>query len=287
MFRARLVLLWCASWLLFACSSDPTRPDPIWRIQAYEAEQDGAQRYQRGDYDAASKRFATAERLFQAIDDSLSVQRLRRHQARVWLSTDQAARALAVLELPQGQQADADLRNNSLDNQLLRLQAQLQLKQIAAAASTFAAARESCQNTCPHAASLALLGARLALSEDRASAAVPLIESALQQLQSGTAPRELANAWRLLAEARLALGETQAALVAAHLALDQDRELALPEKISRDWLLIGHIQRQIGAGETALYAFKQALAIAQAAGLTEPARAAAAALLPEQHLGTY
>jgi hypothetical protein len=56
-----------------------------------------------------------------------------------------------------------------------------------------------------------------------------------------TTPQEPGNAWRLLAAARLAAGDPTGALAAAQAPLDIDRRLALPEKIARDWLLIGDI----------------------------------------------
>jgi hypothetical protein len=48
------------------------------------------------------------------------------------------------------------------------------------------------------------------------------------------------RAWRLA---------MSAALVAAQAALDIDRRLALPEKIARDWLLLGDIHRRFTLGQ--------------------------------------
>ena len=70
---------------------------------------------------------------------------------------------------------------------------------------------------------------------------------------------------------------TRFALPAARAALEIDRRLALPEKIARDWLLIGDIQRKIGVGDSA-EAFRHALNVANAAGLSDIAAMATQAL---------
>ncbi|TND03001.1 MAG: hypothetical protein FD118_1577, partial [Rhodocyclaceae bacterium] len=85
------------------------------------------------------------------------------------------------------------------------------------------------------------------------------------------------NAWRLIAAARLAGDAAGGALPAAQAALSIDRQLALPEKIARDWLLIGDIRRKVGADDTAA-AYRRALDVANAAGLVDLARQAKEAL---------
>jgi tetratricopeptide (TPR) repeat protein len=164
-----------------------------------------------------------------------------------------------------------------LDALLLQAQAHLALGKPAAAQKNLTAATASCAANCPQSASLNLLQARAALVDKRAADALRHAEAALKLLQGKDEAAETGNAWRLIATARLAGDDAAGALPAAQAALDIDRQLALPEKIARDWLLIGDIQRKVGAGDTAP-AYRRALDVATAAGLTDIARIATQAL---------
>ena len=74
------------------------------------------------------------------------------------------------------------------------------------------------------------------------------------------------------------------ALAAAKAALAIDRRLALPEKIARDWLLIGDAHRgslrdkAFGAAVEASRAYQRGLDIANAEGLSEISLTASLAL---------
>jgi hypothetical protein len=85
-----------------------------------------------------------------------------------------------------------------------------------------------CGADCATAASLEILRGRASLRRGDADAARAHAERGLALLRERDEPRELGNAWRLLAAARLASGDV-AALAAAQAALDIDRRLALPE----------------------------------------------------------
>ena len=125
--------------------------------------------------------------------------------------------------------------------------------------------------------------ARAALAAQRAPEALAHAEAALKLLQDMDEAAETGNAWRIIAAARLAAGDTAGALPAAGAALDIDRRLALPEKIARDWLLIGDIRRRAAPGDalrqdSAAAAYRRALDVANAAGLAAIATTATQAL---------
>lgn len=264
--------------LLAACASPPKLSEPLLRRQAQEAEADGARRHGRGDYAGAIRSFGTASRLRQSFDEPAAAARNALNQAHAELALGQAEAALNRARLI----THAEL---ALDVLLLRTQANLTLGQLAPAQDTLAAASAACAASCPLAPSLNLLQARAALAGNHAPEALAHAEAALKLLQDKDEAAETGNAWRLIAAARLASGDAAGALPAARAALDIDRQLALPEKIARDWLLIGDIQRKVmrsgihpdGAGDTAA-AYQRALDVANAAGLRELVRLATKAL---------
>ncbi|MDP2825757.1 MAG: tetratricopeptide repeat protein [Sulfuritalea sp.] len=250
--------------ILVACGTTPTPVEPPRLKAALEAESEGAKRYGRGDYAFAARRFDEAIRLYASIDDAPGAARSRLHLARSELALGRSDAALGVLATAE-RSGDAGL---ALEILLLKAQAQLALDRGDAAQQSLAAATGHCAGVCPQAASLHLLQARAALAGQRAADALTHAETALKLLQGKDQAHETGNAWRLIAAARLAAGDAGGALPAAHTALDIDRRLALPEKIARDWLLIGDIRRRVGAGDTAA-AYQRALDVANAAGLNE------------------
>lgn len=259
--RNRVVLI--AMLFLAACASEPRPVDPPHLRAALEAESDGAKRYRRGDYRVAARRFAEAARIFASIDNPEGIARNRLHQARAELAQGKAEAALQVLDL--AEPADSGL---ALERLLIRAQTQLGLGRVDDARQNLAAAAAQCSKACPHLASLNLLQARAALAGKRAAEALIHAQSALGLLADRDEAAETGNAWRVIAAARLANGDASGALPAAQSALAIDRRLALPEKIASDWLLIGDIQRKLGAGDTAA-AYQRALDISQAAALAE------------------
>ena len=268
--RASLCAALLASLLLAACGSAPKVSEPVLRKQAQEAEADGARRYARGDYAGAARNYAVASQLQQSLDDPAAAARNQLHQARAELAAAQAEAAL-------NRAKSITHAEFALDALLLQAQANLALGKPAAAQENLAAAAASCAANCPQSASLNLLQARAALVDQRAADALRHAEAALKLLQGKDEAAETGNAWRLIATARLASGDAAGALPAAQAALDIDRQLALPEKIARDWLLIGDIRKKLGAGGTAA-AYQRALDVASAAGLQEIAGIAAQAI---------
>jgi tetratricopeptide (TPR) repeat protein len=259
-----------ATLLLTACGSAPKVSEPVLRKQAQEAEADGARRYARGDYAGAVRSFGAAGQLQQSFDDPAAAARNGLNQARAELASGQAEAALdRARRITQPEL--------TLDALLLEAQANLALGRLTAAQANLAAAATACPANCAQLASLNLLQARTALADQRPQDALTHAEAALKLLPGKDEAAESGNAWRLIAAARLANGDASGALPAARAALDIDRQLALPEKIARDWLLIGDIQRIVGAGETAP-AYQRALDVANAAGLSDVARLATQAL---------
>ena len=269
--RAELLLV-LALVLAGCASSDPKVVDPPRLRSALEAESDGARRFQRGDLAIAERRFTEAAQLFASIDDDTGKRRNRLHLVRVRLAQGRAAAALDLLEGLPAEAASAELL--SLKGQTL-----LALGRAGDAAQVLAAAEQACAAPCASAAGLAILQGRAALALGDAATALSRAERALQLLRDRNEPNETGNAWRLLAAGRLARGDV-AALAAAEAALQIDRGLALPEKIARDWLLIGDIHRQAAAGKSAeavvqaATAYRKARSVAAAAGLDEISLAA-------------
>ena len=269
--------LFVVSLILAGCGAAPksadTPADPPRLKAALEAESDGARRYARGDYPVAARRFDEAARLYASIDDSSGAARSRLHLARTELARGRAEFALQVLVAAE-RSGDGGF---ALDTWLVTAQAQLALDHGEAAQQSLAAAAALCAGACPQRASLHLLQARAALARQRLPDALAHAEIALKLLQERNEAHETGNAWRLIAAARLAGGDAAGALPAAQAALDIDRRLALPEKIARDWLLVGDIRDRVGAADAAA-AYRRAVADAQAAGLGEIAALAAKAL---------
>ncbi len=273
----RVELLLALALALGACASEPRPVDPPRLKSALEAESDGAKRFQRGDFKVAERRFTEAAKLFASIDDDAGSTRNRLHLARVRLAQGGAEAALDLLAaLPAADAAAVEVL-------LLKGQGLLALGRAEDATRILASAAQACPDPCAAGASLAILQGRAALARGDAAASLGQAERALRLLRDRNEPHETGNAWRLLAAARLMRGDP-AALAAAEAALDIDRRLALPEKIARDWLLIGDIHRQGSAGkagaalEAAATAYRRARSVAAAAGLEEISLAASQSL---------
>lgn len=259
------------SLLLAGCTSSPKPPpEPALRKQALSAEKDGARRYAQGDYAGAIRLFSEAQRLQQSADDLSAAARNRLHQAQAELALGQAATALSHA---------SEVRESSLlvSSLLLQTQAHLALQQGAMAQATLTQLIPLCGSDCADLGRLRLLQARTALAQGQTQEALSYAQLAVPLLHEQLEEREAANAWRLSAQASLTMGDTVAALASAESALSMDRQLALPEKIARDWLLIGDIQRHAKSSQ-ATPAYQRALTVAQAAGLPDVVKLATQAL---------
>ena len=245
---------------LTACSSSPPPvSEPRLRLQANEVEALGARRYAQGEYAGAARQFAEATRLHQSLDDEAAVARNRLQLAHTLLALGQAQQALEQAQQVRqpGLQVSAGL---------LQVQARLALSQLDAARDLLTKLDGLCPTACEERGRLLLLRARVAWAGGDVAQTGAQTQAALPLLRERGELRELANGWRLLAAARLKAADAPGALAAAQAALAIDRQQALPEKISRDWLLIGDIQRQ-SAQDQAREAYQRARSVAQAAGL--------------------
>jgi tetratricopeptide (TPR) repeat protein len=269
--------------MLAACASSPKPvPEPALRLQALEVEKQGAHHYAQGDYAGAIRRFAQAQRLQQSLDDVNAAARNRLHQAQAELARDQAALALShAREVePVLNDAEADARTLRVTALLLQGQAYLALQQAELAQATLAQLNPLCVAGCADLGRLRLLQAYTALAQGQPDQALSHVQAALPLLRAQQEWNEVGNAWRLSGRASLSRGDTVTALTSTQAALDMDRQLALPEKIARDWLLMGDIYRRAqGTPATqASSAYQRALAVAQAAGLAEIVKLASVAL---------
>jgi hypothetical protein len=266
--------------LLAGCGSSPKPPpEPRLRQQAQEVEASGARRYAQGDYSAAARHFAQAARLRLSLDDAPGASHDQLQQAQAELQQGQAQLALQHASQVQ----DPGLQVPAL---LLQVQAQLELGRVDAANPLLTRLSVLCASGCVEQGRLLLLQARAAWAVGDAVLTLKHAQAALPPLREQGEEREVANAWRLIAAARLKNAEADTALVAAQAALEIDRQLALPEKIVRDWLLIGDIQRRLATAQTksepdsaARSAYLRAQSVAQAAGLQDLAKLAAQALM--------
>lgn len=262
----------CSLVLLFlvGCASAPA-PLPRLQQQALGHEQAGVRQYERGDLAAAWRAFMQAHRLFVSMDDGQGAARNQLHAARARL-----AQGLAQAAWEQASAVSPALVPQA---RLVQAQALLALGQLQPAHDVLAQASADCPVACADRGSLLLLRGYQAWQAGRLQDALAHAEMARAWLhdQGASDRRELANAWRLIGKARHGLHDTAGALVAVQAALALDRALALPDKLARDWLLIGDIERPRDRSR-AQAAYQRALDIAQAARLDDVVQQAERAL---------
>lgn len=270
----RLGLMLLVGVLLAGCASGPEPvAEPRLRTRAQEVESEAERRHVQGDHAGAARQFAEAARLYASMDNPKAASRNRLYQARAELAQGEAELALEHANAV----TDEELQVQAL---LLRVQANLALGRVDVARPLLNRVTPLCGSNCPERGSFWLLRARMAWVDGLMKAALADAEAAVPVLRSQGETRELANAWRLIAAARLHGGQAASALAAAQSALELDRQQALPEKIARDWLLIGDILRRAGKPEYRS-AYLRARSVAEAAGLTELSQLAAQALTEE------
>lgn len=268
--RGRPALLLCTL-LLGACTSTPAPAPPSHlHVLAMEAQADAVRHYARGDYAGAMRGFTQTLRLQQSLDNTAEVARNQLNLARCELALGKTEAALQRTSLV----SEPRLQTES---KLFQAQVNLTLGRIKPAQTLLSQLDAVCKDDCTYRGSLHLLQARAALLDKQAPEALAHAENALRLLLDKHEEHETANAWRLMAAAQLALSDPIKALGAAQAALTIDRQLGLPEKIARDWLLIGDIQRSDNASQ-ALESYARALAVAQATSLTEVIKTATQAI---------
>lgn len=244
------------------CASAPAPLPPLKR-QALEAETQGARRFEQGYFEVATAQFQEAQRLNQSLDDQAGVARNLAHQVRAALAAGLPAAAQATLNTLVQRQPSA--QDPDIETGLLQAQVALALNDLPTAQAVLKGLSARCQ-ACAQAAPLAVLHARVALGQSQAQVAEQWLMQALGPLARQSEPRELANAWRLMAHAQALQQRPAEALASAHEALRLDRALGLPEKIAADWLLIARVQTPLDRAQ-ARSAYARARAVASAAQL--------------------
>ena len=197
--------------VLAACAGAPPAPLPPLKLQALEAETQGARRFEQGRFEVAIAQFQEAQRLNRSLDDQVGLARNLEHQARSELAAGLPQAAQATL-------ASIPIAQRSISTSLLQAQTALALPDLAAAQTVLQDLRARCQ-ACPQAAAVAVLQARLALAQSQPDIAEKLLQPTLKPLADQQEPRELANAWRLLAQAQGLQQRHTQALASAQQAL--------------------------------------------------------------------
>lgn len=248
--------------VLAGCAGTPLEPLPPLKLQALEAETQGARRFEQGRFDVAVAQFKEAQRLSRSLDDDAGLTRNFEHQARSELAAGLPQAAQATL-------ASVPTSQRSISTGLLQAQAALALQDNAAAHTTLQELRERCQ-ACAQSAAMSVLQARLALAQAQPAAAEKLLQPTLKPLAEQQEQRELANVWRLLAQAQTLQQRHAEALASAQQALSLDRALGLPDKIAADWQLMAQVhlaRNNTGDAAQARMAYARARTVAQAANL--------------------
>lgn len=259
--HCQLLVSWLFTGVLISaftgCASAPA-PLPPLKLQALEAETQGARRFEQGRFEVAITHFKEAQRLNRSLDDEAGLVRNLEHQARAELAAGSPQSAQSTL-------ASISIVQRGVGTGLLQAQAALALQDVATAHATLQDLRSRC-NACAQTAAISVLQARVALAQSQADVAEKLLLSSLKPLAEQNEPRELANAWRLLAQAQAQQQRHTEALACAQQALRLDRALGLPDKIAADWMLIAQLHTPRDAA-LARSAYARAREVAQAAQL--------------------
>lgn len=270
--RANIMNASVALCMLGACGTPPAISPAATLAQASTLR--GAQAFARGDLTGSRREYTTALHIHESLGDT-------QERAATLLS-------LARVSAQAGQGADALTKVNKVLADQAQLGAPMVITAHGRASALYLAqgdtqradqhliqATTACAGACADAGALAVLRARLALAQQQPAQALKLATDALGMpgLATATPPTlrpqasaERANALRVQAQAQSALGQHDAAAVAASAALDLDRPLGLAERVLLDLQLLANAYEALGA--TALARQYQSLAErAQAAGL--------------------
>ncbi len=243
--RAGLACLTGLAALLCACAQKPP-VSPAASLASASAQR-GAQAFARGDMAGAQREYAMALRVHESLDDPAGRAAALLSLARIAAQTGRPAEAQAALDQVF---ADAPRLEPALLATAHGRSAALRLAQgdTDAADAQLGQATALCAAACPDAGAITVLRARVALARRQPAAALALTDSALAlpALAVATPPTlkpqagaERANALRVQAQARLALGQPDAAAASAQAALDLDRALGLADRVLADLRLLG------------------------------------------------
>ncbi len=251
--------------LLAACAQQPGKPLAARQAEAIEANRSAELRFRSGDVDGAAKRYQTALRIAQSIEDvdgiaanainlSVAYQRLGKHaEARASLAP---VLDHPRLSFPPARLAQAALRRAVLD---------FDQRRYADAAEWLEKAANWCaQPGCALAGAINNVRGLLALEQGRTEAAAASARAALDASRGSGDRIETANALRLLGNAAIHAGDAAAALAPLAEALAIDRELALPRKIYLDLVGLGRASALGRDHAAARTYYERALAVSEA-----------------------
>jgi hypothetical protein len=232
---SKLMAVCCASVILLGCATSPKEPIPPLRIEAQSNHQKALRAIRQGDLQAGLTNWQLAIRQYQALDDwaGQGAARLGLAQAQQKLALHQEAKTTLapLLEQP------AQFTPEQLAQAWLQL-AQIELaknpvekNQFLAATQALAESKRLCAAPCDlRWVQQNVAGQLAALQQDWQQLAA--LSADLLQQAPATERAEIAHAYRLQAQAQLALQQHAVALKSIDMALDLDRQLARP-----DWLL--------------------------------------------------
>ena len=252
--------------MVAGCASQPPAPPPAKRLQAIEANNRGAQLFQRGDYAAAAAEFRRAVEIERSVEneDGVAANLINLSLAYQRGGDRTAARAAAaevldspLMRFPPGRVAEAALRSSIL---------LIEEREVDAAAGALERSRSLCAGRCPLTGKIDNVAAQLALLGGRHEEARAAAQRALSANRSRGDREEVANSLRLLGAAALALGKPVEVEPLAREALEIDKGLAVPSKIFRDLVLLGRAAKARGNADDAAQLLGRALAVARAAG---------------------
>jgi len=265
--RRLLLVLACAA--AAGCAGQPSSREeslPTKRLQAIEANNRAAQHFQRGDYAAAAGEFRRALEIERSTENEDGIAANLINLSIVYQrmgERDQARAAVAeilndaTLRFPQPRIAEAALRSAIL---------LADERQLEAAESALSRARQACPSRCVLEGKIDNVNAQIALLRGQHEAARAAASRALGENRSRGEREEIANSLRLLGAVALESGKAGEVEPLAREALDIDKQLAVPQKIFRDLVLLGRAAKAAGKIDEANQYLGRALAVATAAG---------------------
>lgn len=246
-----------------ACASrGPVERPPQVLAQAATLSRQAAQDFGRGALVAAEQQYRAAVALYASVarlDEQLQAMlSLARVQAAQDGSSEQALITVRQVLARIEQTPSSEAAIISAETRVLahgRAAALLMARDVDQAANHWREASAACASPCAHAAALSVLRARLHLQAGEPAAARDLMTTLLPPAVVPEA--EQANAWRVRAQALLALQQPAAALADVEQALAIDRRLALSARVVEGLRL--QVAAYAALGDAARQAHAQAL----------------------------
>jgi tetratricopeptide (TPR) repeat protein len=262
----RTVIVVFASVMLAACAQlGASRQIPERNLAAIDANQLADSLFRRGDFEGAAKNYREALRIarsIEAVDDiaanvvnlSIALQRLGRPaEARAVLALvgDQSVLPFAPTRL-----AQVALRRSILE---------LEERQLKTATEWADKAGAYCKDaSCSLLASVFNVKGQIALESASGQLVASNAVIALKAARDSGNQVEIANALRLLGQAATLKGDTREAYGHLSEALEIDRQLGLPSRISMDLVAFGKAKAQGGDRRAASAYYERALAVMEA-----------------------